>query len=212
MVREIKHGMVVDDHLGGYCRCGCGKPTRIATATKRSREHVKGLPMPFLTGHYRREERDPADILVARRYVDQDTGCWEWTGSRLPAGYGKVMWRGRKTSVHRLAAVAWMGFDLGSDLLVLHHCDNPCCFNPEHLFIGTQADNIADMVAKGRQRNRGLHGESNHSARLTAKHVEQIRKLWSDGWLRSDIAKSFGMSWSQTARICAGESWNVSGQ
>src|SRR5262245_25633438 len=85
-------------------------------------------------------------------------GCHEWTGSVHPNGYGRVGVKRvgvrKQLLVHRLAAYFYLGFDAESDLCVLHHCDNRRCINPEHLFIGTRADNIADMNAKGRWVNR----------------------------------------------------------
>jgi hypothetical protein len=75
--------------------------------------------------------------------------CREWSGSRDPRGYGRVGWRGKVVLTHRLAWELAHGA-IPSGLLVLHHCDNPPCCEPSHLFIGTQSDNIQDMLAKGR--------------------------------------------------------------
>lgn len=89
--------------------------------------------------------------------------CWEWTRSRItgPEPYGIACIRvgvlgnkNRIRKVHRIAAILWNGFDPNSDLDVLHHCDNPPCFNPEHLFSGDQTLNNKDRHAKGRSRNK----------------------------------------------------------
>jgi HNH endonuclease len=79
-------------------------------------------------------------VLLKRRKVTP-VGCWEWTGSRHSKGYGHVWIEWKHYRVHRLAAWLWLGFDLDSDGLVLHRCDNPPCFNPKHLYIGTNSDN-----------------------------------------------------------------------
>jgi hypothetical protein len=79
--------------------------------------------------------------------INQETGCWEWTASTTK-GYGTIKIRGAKKSAHRISYELYVG-PIGS-LQVCHKCDNPICVNPKHLFLGTQKDNIHDMIAKGR--------------------------------------------------------------
>src|SRR5690348_11392288 len=83
--------------------------------------------------------------LTARRAV-AESECWLWLGARDRDGYGMIWLEGRTQSVHRLSAILFLGLDPKSGLYVLHHCDQPSCFNPDHLRPGTQADNMADAT------------------------------------------------------------------
>src|SRR5579872_3063658 len=96
--------------------------------------------------------------LFASCKFDHATGCWNWTGSTNGRGYGQTTFHQKYILVHRLAAILWLKFDPVSGLNVLHSCDNRLCFNPKHLFFGTDLDNIRDMMAKGRENFRGHKG------------------------------------------------------
>jgi hypothetical protein len=87
--------------------------------------------------------------LEQYREVNEVTGCWEWTKSRGEKGYGQIWVVDKFIRVSRAAYEEYVG-PIPEGMLVCHHCDNPPCFNPDHLFVGTQSDNIKDCVAKGR--------------------------------------------------------------
>src|ERR1700729_3986623 len=87
---------------------------------------------------------------TSHRKVNEETGCWEWTKAKDANGYGVFRMNGVNQRAHRMAAYLFLGHPLKDKLQVLHRCDNPSCFNPEHLFIGTPKDNMQDAMNKGR--------------------------------------------------------------
>lgn len=114
----------------------------------------------------------------------------------------------KKRLVHRIAAAIWLGFDLESDLQVNHHCDNPPCFNPEHLFIGTQKDNLRDMDAKGRRvinHAPRVWGERHPSAKLSIADVLAIKVATGS---QQVVADRFGITQSTVSKIKRGERWS----
>lgn len=127
--------------------------------------------------------------------------CWLWTGARRSGGYGHVNVAGRFVAAHRFA-LQLTGSQPRNDLAVLHRCDNPPCVNPEHLRIGTQAENVHDMISKGRQRY--VIGESNASAKLTASAAIDI---YHCNEANAVIAARFGIDQTVVSRIKTGKAW-----
>lgn len=105
--------------------------------------------------------------------------CWNWTGAKNKDGYGCLKRKGKTILAHRAAYADAFG-DPG-ELCVLHHCDNPSCVRPSHLFLGTQRDNVYDCMAKKRRRNQ--NGELSSSAKLTDIQVLEVRQHYADGSL-----------------------------
>lgn len=120
-----------------------------------------------------RSEDEMREHLLLCRTVTEN-GCWEWTGATSPRGYGKIKWRKfGDLRVHRVAAMLWLGIALDDPRLACHKCDNPKCFNPEHLFMGTSSDNQVDCVRKGRNaRTQKTHCQNGHEFNSENTHVD----------------------------------------
>ena len=133
-------------------------------------------------------------------------GCWSWTGPKSWNGYGRLYWNNKMRRAHRLMWEAVNG-DIPNGMWVLHHCDNPQCTNPDHLFLGTPKDNAVDRNNKGRHSDR--RGEKHHMRKLSAKDVCKIRKMYA---LREDtqknIGRQFGVGQQQVSLIVNGIRWN----
>lgn len=131
--------------------------------------------------------------------------CWLWRGTiRRPFGYGATSYQGRQWIAHRLTWFLTHG-PIPADLQVLHRCDVPACVNPNHLFLGTQADNMADMCAKGRAYDR--RGHLNSNVKLTADDVRRIRQMLAAGDRAMEIAERFNVTYGAIYGIKNGTRW-----
>lgn len=139
-------------------------------------------------------------------HIDSSTdGCWACSLSKNGDGYSSV--RVGQTSVLAHRAARWLmcgPFDLS--LCVCHSCDNPACCNPAHLFLGTHAENMADMKAKRRRAGLGA-GDANGRAKLNAQMAEEIRKDRASGALFRELASRYGVAISTINRVCKQENW-----
>lgn len=143
--------------------------------------------------------------------------CWVWTAAKYRNGYGAfripkaVDYPAKMTTAHRFSFMLANGFDsIPIDYVVCHTCDNPCCVNPHHLFVGTQLDNILDKITKERyckRPNRYQRGEANQFAKLSEEQVVRARKLYSDGLSIAEIAKLLDIDRRNLWAIVHRKSW-----
>lgn len=150
-----------------------------------------------------RHIRDEAWIQA--RVTVTEAGCWEWTGSRLPGGYGQFTEHtaeGRRTRyAHRLSYEVHVG-PIEDGLQVRHTCDNPPCVAPHHLVAGTRSQNMQDAVRRGRM-------NVEQRSKLTALQVRQIRAWLSYGFVQREIAAWFGVSRPTISQISRGFTWRT---
>ena len=135
--------------------------------------------------------------------------CWEWMAAKQHDGYGVLGNEvGSQTGAHRIAWQLCRG-SISLGMCVCHHCDNPGCVNPSHLFLGTHADNMHDMFAKGRRI--AAHGEQAGSAKLTAEQVRAIRREYASGIVtQAALGKRYGVSQPSISLIISKKHWRES--
>lgn len=149
------------------------------------------------------------DRMMLHVEREPNSGCWLWAAVSDACGYGRIgvvrEGKRRLVMVHRVAFEHHHGA-LPSGHLVCHHCDTPACVNPEHLYAGTPASNMADKVRRNRARG-ARQGSRHHNAKLRDEDVEAMRRLRRDGLLCRQIGGQFGVSPHTVSRILAGTRW-----
>ena len=131
--------------------------------------------------------------------------CWEWKAQKYKNGYGIFKVNNKRRMSHRFCWELHFG-TIPQGLCVLHKCDNPSCVNPNHLFLGTQLDNIADMNNKGRHGD--TRGEKSGMSKLTKEDVDCIRFVYSNGdATQRSLARDFGVSHHAVYLIVNNKRW-----
>lgn len=136
--------------------------------------------------------------------VEKGPGCWDWTGGEASCGYGRFEGWPSSRRTHRIAYEIAFG-PIPDGLCVCHHCDNPRCVRPDHLFLGTQADNVADMMKKGR--HRAPTWKANSATRLDPQRVMEIRGRITAGQGLRSIARQLGVAYATVWEVAQGRTW-----
>lgn len=153
------------------------------------------------------------------KYVDkkQSNGCWTWVGAKTNGGYGSFRVDKSVMKAHRVSWIIHNGNipenkDHYHGMVICHSCDNPMCVNPDHLFIGTQADNVKDRENK----NRGVHkqnspfvnGERNPMSKITMDIAKTIRHLYfAERRTQKEIGQFYKLDQSSVSDICTNKHW-----
>jgi hypothetical protein len=158
-------------------------------------------------GHNRVDENQRSEHFWSKVDRSASTACWLWGDSVDRHGYGQYHVYGRRWAAHRFSWTISVG-KIPDGIRVLHRCDNPPCVRPDHLFLGTPADNSADMVQKQRARQ-GVPtpGEQHPNAKLTTAQVKAIRARRAAGEGPKSIAKDFGIRPASVGNIAARRAW-----
>jgi len=132
-----------------------------------------------------------------------EAGCWIWMGGTTVRGYGQIESKGMKHYAHRVSYELFVG-PIPKGMYVCHSCDNVACVNPNHLFLGTQKENLQDMASKGRS----TRGVKNPMAKLSEEDVKDIKYLINTGLSSKDLGVEYGVSSAAINLIKQGKRWN----
>ena len=136
------------------------------------------------------------------KFTEADGGCWLWSGTKTLAGYGTIYFSGKQLYAHRVSWVIHCGA-IPMDAHVLHSCDVRNCVNPDHLFVGSNQDNVVDCVTKMRH----AWGEKNGHSTLTIDEIQLAKDRYLGGDTQRQIAEDLGVTQPAISRIVRGERW-----
>lgn len=198
----------------GTCRCG-NELAYLDARSRRRRYCSAECKNAARRDRYEPRGGKPRQPLAERlwaRCERQPNGCLEWQGFRRSGGYGQIGSGGKAAGLVETHRAAWeiTHGPIPPGLWVLHRCDNPPCCDPDHLFLGTAADNVADMIAKGRQAREFALPHT----KLSEAQVEEIRRRYDPrygppkrGGRRSnarELAEEYGVSTAYVMQLAHG--------
>jgi len=145
------------------------------------------------------------------KHVHKTEDCWEWTSRLTKKGYGRFAVSQKRLAAHRASWFLHYG-PIPEGMFVCHHCDNPKCIRPDHLFLGTHRDNMRDMARKGRaikgRKGPPRWGQGNPNAKLTEADVLQIRRAYKNGGVtQCSLGTLYGVHRTAISDILIGRTW-----
>jgi hypothetical protein len=201
---------VIKNHIAFYmCRCSCGTERLVRSVYLRKNLSKSCGCLVGETSKKRHVENRTPENFQKRFWqkVSKSDECWTWIGSKDCDGYGVMSQHVNGIAKQRKAHIISYELHFGeipTGICVLHKCDNPSCVNPEHLFLGTQADNQHDRKNKGRQ----AKGEANGRAKLTEQDVRDIRYLYKTVDIsQTGLANKYGVSQYSISQVVLNKKW-----
>lgn len=170
--------------------------TGVGRETVRRMVHQRATVRERLSYHGDERER------ILSKYRVLPSGCWHWTGSQNNNGYGVVSFRGKQVAAHR-AVYTILKEEPPAGVDCCHTCDNPPCVNPDHIFLGTRADNMRDAARKGRT----VRGERATNSVLTDGIVIEARQRFEAGEEIASLAAGFGVKRKTLWAAIRGDTW-----
>lgn len=154
-------------------------------------------------------QTDPMEWFMRRVEPDANSGCWLWSGSVDPNGYGLSRPTGTKRATH-LSLRLFKGQIRPIGMVAMHSCDTPSCVRPEHLSWGTQSQNLKDAYLRGRASGcpPTLHGEDHANSKISDDDRRDIFKMRSSGMIYREMSEKYGLTIPAIYYICKNDRWN----
>jgi hypothetical protein len=193
------------------CKCDCGN-TKITLETSLYKQYVKSCGCRDFRNKKIHGESNYIDLCkkkIINSIKTDANNCWIWQKSKHRQGYGNLGIGKKHILAHRLSWEVFKG-PIPSGIKVCHHCDIPSCVNPDHLFLGTQKENVKDAIEKGKFKDRrSALGEKAGSSKLKEFQVAQIRKQYAEGTSRKELEKKFKVGSTCIQKIITGKTWKI---